>query len=45
MLEQVMLEQFVEGLQTGTSEWVQCHRQLDLAAAVFLEKDHQAVHH
>lgn len=33
MLEQVALEQFVEGLPTGTSEWVWCHQQENHATA------------
>lgn len=32
MLEQVVLEQFMEGLPAGTSEWVRYHRPKDLAA-------------
>ncbi|XP_035523495.1 uncharacterized protein LOC118332359 [Morone saxatilis] len=44
MLEQVVLEQFVEGLPTGTAEWVRCHRPADLEAAVTLAEDHLAVH-
>ncbi|KAM9360126.1 uncharacterized protein ABDE67_000748 [Symphorus nematophorus] len=44
MLEQIVLEQFVEGLPTGTSEWVRCHRPVDLAAAIVLAEDYLAVH-
>ncbi|XP_051234915.1 uncharacterized protein LOC127351425 [Dicentrarchus labrax] len=44
MLEQVVLEQFVEGLPTGTAEWVRCHRPADLEAAITLAEDHLAVH-
>ncbi|XP_051241575.1 uncharacterized protein LOC127355117 [Dicentrarchus labrax] len=44
MLEQVVLEQFVEGLPTRTAEWVRCHRPVDLEAAITLAEDHLAVH-
>ncbi|XP_051236284.1 uncharacterized protein LOC127352152 [Dicentrarchus labrax] len=44
MLELVVLEQFVEGLPTGTAEWVRCHRPVDLEAAITLAEDHLAVH-
>ena len=43
MLEKIMLEQFIEGLPTGT-EWVRCHQLPDLAAAVTLAEDHLMVH-
>lgn len=42
MLEQIVLEQFVEGHPKGTSEWVRYHRPPDLAAAVALAEDHLA---
>ncbi|XP_059185737.1 uncharacterized protein LOC131968750 [Centropristis striata] len=43
LLEAVVLEQFVEGLPTATSDWVRCHRPADLAAAITLAEDHLAV--
>ncbi|XP_059202709.1 uncharacterized protein LOC131982144 [Centropristis striata] len=43
LLETVVLEQFVEGLPTATSDWVRCHRPADLAAAITLAEDHLAV--
>ena len=44
MLEKIMLVQFIEGLPTGTSESVRCHRPPDLAAVVTLVEDHLTVH-
>ena len=44
MLDQVVLEQFVEALPPRTNHWVRYHRPADLAAAVALAEDHLAVH-
>ena len=40
MLGQIVLEQFMEGLPTGTAEWVRCHRPTDLDAAITFAEDH-----
>ena len=42
MLGQIVLEQFLEGLPTGTAEWVRCHRPTDLETAITLAEDHRA---
>ncbi|KAM4587179.1 uncharacterized protein PAE49_022908 [Odontesthes bonariensis] len=44
MLETVVMEQFTEGLPSGTSAWVRCHRPADLATAITLAEDHLSVH-
>ena len=43
VVDQVVLEQFVEGLPPPTYEWVRCHRPGDLEAGVTLAEDHLAV--
>ncbi|XP_056277635.1 uncharacterized protein LOC130198493 [Pseudoliparis swirei] len=43
-VEKVVREQFVEGLPTGTAEWVRCHGPTSLEAAIALAEDHLAVH-
>ncbi|KAM4562630.1 uncharacterized protein PAE49_011040 [Odontesthes bonariensis] len=43
MLETVILEQFIEGLPSGTSAWVRCHRPADMETAITLAED-LAVH-
>ncbi|XP_035285217.1 uncharacterized protein LOC118233567 [Anguilla anguilla] len=40
VVEQVVLEQFLEGLPEGTANWVRCHRPTNLEGAVTLAEDH-----
>ncbi|XP_035280871.1 uncharacterized protein LOC118231294 isoform X1 [Anguilla anguilla] len=40
VVEQVILEQFLEGLPEGTANWVRCHRPTNLEGAVTLAEDH-----
>ncbi|XP_064175108.1 putative SCAN domain-containing protein SCAND2P [Anguilla rostrata] len=44
VIEQVVLEQFVEGLPDGTANWVRCHRPTNLDGAVTLVEDHLALY-
>ncbi|XP_060786761.1 uncharacterized protein LOC132892488 [Neoarius graeffei] len=42
IVDQVVLEQFITCLPTGTAEWVQCHRPASLDRAIELAEDHLA---
>ncbi|XP_051989667.1 zinc finger protein 445-like [Xyrauchen texanus] len=42
LIDQVVLEQFVQRLPRKTAEWVQCHRPASLEEAVRLAEDHMA---
>ncbi|XP_061910676.1 putative SCAN domain-containing protein SCAND2P [Entelurus aequoreus] len=44
VIEQIILEQFLEGIPARTSAWVRYHRPQSVAAAVALAEDHLAVH-
>lgn len=44
VLEFVVLEQLVEGLLTGTADWVRSHWPVSLEATITLAKDHLVVH-
>ncbi|XP_061825500.1 uncharacterized protein [Nerophis lumbriciformis] len=45
LLDQILLEQFVEAIPTRTANWIRYHQPQDLAAAVTLAENHQlAVH-
>ncbi|XP_064175891.1 uncharacterized protein LOC135246326 [Anguilla rostrata] len=44
VVEQVILEQFLEGLPEGTANWVRCHRPTNLEGAVTLAEDHLALY-
>ncbi|XP_061826487.1 uncharacterized protein [Nerophis lumbriciformis] len=44
LLDQILLEQFVEAIPTRTANWIRYHRPRDLAAAVTLAENHLAVH-
>ncbi|XP_072768368.1 uncharacterized protein [Nerophis lumbriciformis] len=44
LLDQIVLEQFVEAIPTRTANWIRYHRPRDLAAAVTLAENHLAVH-
>ncbi|XP_073331909.1 uncharacterized protein [Pagrus major] len=43
LVDQIVLEQFTEGLPAATSDWVHCHRPVDLTTAITLAEDHLAV--
>ncbi|XP_072767927.1 uncharacterized protein [Nerophis lumbriciformis] len=43
LLDQIVLEQFVEAIPTRTANWIRYHRPRDLAAAVTLAENHLAV--
>ncbi|XP_035244367.1 uncharacterized protein LOC118211329 [Anguilla anguilla] len=44
VVEQVILEQFLEGLPEETGNWVRCHRPTNLEGAVTLAEDHLALY-